>query len=664
MSVTGIPVTGRHFCLWEAGYRNAHTMIKFLPKSKISRLFFALLLSLIVSLAVVSVRHAGGLESVELLAYDFYLRLDRKSAAPDERIVLIKITEADIKKRGHWPMTDAEVADTLALIARYKPSVIGFDLYRDIPVSPGKEKLVKVFSQENIVSVRKIGDDLHSGISGPYVVQRPDRVGFNDLVTDADGAIRRGLLFLDDGKTVYSSFSLLLAVNYLKERGIGPEPGEKNPQYLKLGKTTFLPLMENSGGYAGADMRGYQYMLDFRGLPFNSFSIADLEAKRFPAEALLNKIVIIGSTAESLKDFFYTPLSKSQGSEEFTYGIMLHALMTSQLIRSALGESKPLAFAEEGYELGWIIVWGLIGGLLGLLSRPFWRFLFLLLVTLLVIIFVTYFAFTFGWWIPLVPPLLAWFVSTFAVTGYVSYVERTERNILMQLFSKHVSQGVAEAIWEERDKFMYHGRPQPKKLIATVLFTDLKDFTSVSERLDPRALMDWLNEYMDAMTRVIMKHGGTINKYIGDSIMAVFGVPLPREAESEVRADAMNAVTCALEMGAEVARLNGLWKERNLPSVYMRIGISTGPLVAGCLGGSERMEYTVIGDTVNIASRLESFGKEENSLMPGSRPWRILIGEETLKCLNNQFETTSVGVVALKGKEEKTGVHLVTSRTG
>jgi adenylate cyclase len=234
----------------------------------------------------------------------------------------------------------------------------------------------------------------------------------------------------------------------------------------------------------------------------------------------------------------------------------------------------------------------------------------------------------------------------------------------MQLFSKHVSQGVAEAIWEERDKFMDHGRPRPKKLVATVLFTDLKDFASVSERLDPRTLMDWLNEYMDAMARIIMRHDGTINKYIGDSVMAVFGVPLARETDSGIGADARNAVICALEMGAEVERLNGLWANRNLPVAYMRIGISTGPLVAGCLGGSERMEYTVIGDTVNTASRLEGFGKERDPIMPDARPWRILIGEATLKYLDDQFETTSVGTVALKGKKLKTGVHLVISHTG
>jgi adenylate cyclase len=617
----------------------------------------------VVSIAVIWVRSLGRLQELELLAYDYCLGLHRTDASPDERIVAIKIAESDIRKQGHWPMTDAEVATLLNSVAGYKPSVIGLDMYRDIPVPPGKEMLLETFrTHKNIISVRKIGDDLSSGVPGPYAVTSPEAVGFNDLITDPDGIIRRGLLFLDDGKNVYSSFSLLLAAHYLKGRGILPEPGKENPEHLKLGKVTFAPLAVDHGGYADIDTRGYQFLLDFRRHAFNSVSIEDLKARKGAPGAFAGKVVIIGATAESLKDLFHTPLSKTLASQEFTYGMELHAMMASQLIRFALGESKPTDYPRKACAWGWITFWGLIGGLLALMTRPMWRFFLFFLLALAFILFVPYFALGLGWWIPLVPPLLTCFISAGFAMSYISYVEKTERRVLMQLFAKHVSHDVATAIWKDREKFMRHGRPHPQKLIATVLFTDLKDFTTISEKLEPQVLMGWLNEYMDAMASVIIKHAGTINKYIGDSIMAIFGVPLPRESEPEIALDATNAVMCALEMGSQMERLNADWEKRMLPTASMRTGIFTGPLVAGCLGSSERMEYTVIGDTVNIASRLEGFGKGEGSAASRDRPWRILIGEATRVYLGHGFETVSVGTVSLKGKEEKIGVHLVTGR--
>ena len=204
------------------------------------------------------------------------------------------------------------------------------------------------------------------------------------------------------------------------------------------------------------------------------------------------------------------------------------------------------------------------------------------------------------------------------------------------------------------------GRPRPRKVTATVLFTDLKGFTTVSEGLDPQILMDWLNEYMEAMAHIVIEHGGVINKYIGDAIMAVFGVPVPRTNDSEIDRDAVNAVNCALSMSEELNILNKKWRERDLPVTKMRIGIYTGQLVAGSLGSAQRMEYTVIGDTVNIASRLESFDKDFEGA-PGST-CRILAGDETLRRLGGGYRTEKVGSVALKGKDEKVLIYMVTGR--
>jgi adenylate cyclase len=168
----------------------------------------------------------------------------------------------------------------------------------------------------------------------------------------------------------------------------------------------------------------------------------------------------------------------------------------------------------------------------------------------------------------------------------------------MQIFSKQVSREVAESLWQQREQFLKNGRPRSQKLIMTAFFSDLRGFTTVSEKMDPQDLMDWLNIYMERMTGIIMAHGGIIDDFAGDGIKANFGLPLPEQNESVIRGDALSAVRSALDMEQEMHHLNAHWQEKGLPEVGMRIGIYTGPAVAGALGSSQRMKYTTIGDTI------------------------------------------------------------------
>jgi len=214
---------------------------------------------------------------------------------------------------------------------------------------------------------------------------------------------------------------------------------------------------------------------------------------------------------------------------------------------------------------------------------------------------------------------------------------------------------IAEMIWQQKDQLLIDGRLSSQKMMDTVFFLDLKGFTAMSEKMDPENLLDWLNSYMESMAGLIMEHGGVVDNYVGDSIKADFGIPLPRRSEKEVRSDAINAVTCALSMEKEIKRLNIIWGEKGLPAMGMRVGIFTGLVVAGLLGSSRRLKYTTIGDTVNIASRLESYGKEigKDTLC------RIFIGETTLGYLDSRFITERIGEVSLKGKEESIVIYQV-----
>jgi adenylate cyclase len=194
------------------------------------------------------------------------------------------------------------------------------------------------------------------------------------------------------------------------------------------------------------------------------------------------------------------------------------------------------------------------------------------------------------------------------------------------------------------------------------LFTDLVGFTSISEKTDPQALMDWINTYLNSVAKMIMENGGVIDDYFGDGIKANFGVPFPRTTEAEIRQDAINAVDCALAMEQEIVRLNAEMQGQGRPPLKMRVGIFTGTVVAGSLGSAERLKYTTMGDTVNTASRLESFEKDLPDPEFAERPCRILIGEQTLRRLNQQFETRKFGEVILKGKDESVTVHRVVGR--
>jgi adenylate cyclase len=637
------------------------------PLSKLSRspLATSLLVGAIVFFGIVGLRSTGSLESLELTAYDWYIRIQSQVPEPDSHIVLIEINEKDIQNQTGWPLTDAMVAKILDILTQYHPRVIGLDLYRDTRVPPGSNELDVILTKnQNIITAMKFGGADKMGIPPPPALKDTEQVGFNDIIVDPGGIVRRGLLFLDDGKNVFYSFALRLAVLYLQAEGITPQPDTVNPENLRLGKTTIQPFGSNDGGYVGADARGYQFLLNFKksARSFPSYSLSTLLSSQINPEALKAKIVLIGTKTEGVKDFFFTPFSRSLHSEQQISGVALHAYIIDQLLTFALQGASPMGTLSNWQEWLWMMLWSLMGGAMGVGVRSPWRFSLLALCGLVIMASVAYFVFLRGWWIPLVPPAMAWFISAAFLTAYMSNREKLERASLMQLFSKHVSREVAEVIWKERDQFLEGGRPRSQKLISTVLFTDLEGFTTLSEKMDPRALIDWLNTYLDAMAQLVIKHGGIVDEYAGDGLKADFGVPLPRTTETEISQDAVNAVNCALAMEKEIKRLNTFWEEHHLPTVNMRVGIFTGSVVAGSLGSTQRLKYTTIGDTVNIASRLERLSKDLSGYNFPKSPCRILIGESTLLRLGSQFKAERVGEVSLVGKTEKIITYCLISR--
>ena len=615
---------------------------------------------------VAGLRLFGALQAVELTAYDLYLKLRPDSGWREDRVAVVLVNDEDIRRVGQWPLTDETLSRVIESLLAARPRAVGIDLYRDLPVAPGTDHFEQLLTSDpRLFFVMKFGGRNAARVAPPRVLAATERVGFADLLVDPGGTVRRGLLFLDDGESIGYSFALRLALSYLAEHGVVPAAGKPDPSYLRLGSVTFPPLDANDGGYVDADSAGYQFLLDYRGgaTPFRTFTLSDVLNGHLPAGALQDRIVLLGVSADSVKDFFLSPFSSQSKESIGMPGVLIHAHIVSQLLRAGLQGERPMDFLPEWAEYLVILLAGLGGAATALRLRAFVPLSFVVSLEGLLLAGGTYAAFLAGWWLPVVPLALAGVIAAGLSISYVSNIERTERRYLMDIFAKQVSPEIAEEMWRERAKFLQGGRLEPRLLTATILFTDLQNFTTISEQLSPQGLMEWLNQYMDTMADLVISHGGAVDDFIGDAIKADFGVPIARTDPAAMDQDACQAVRCALAMGAALEKINEKYEADGLPRVSMRVGIATGAVVAGCLGSSKRMKFTTLGDIVNTAARLESYGKGDPNIASAECTCRVLISEETVNRLGGAFVIHPVGSIKLKGKESLVTVYRVDGET-
>jgi adenylate cyclase len=618
-------------------------------------------ISLLTLGALLGLRALGWLQRPELICYDdFVRRRANREPAVDPRIIICGMTEEDLVKYGH-PLDDAKLADLLEKIAAAGPCVVGLDLYRDLKEPRSGESYPKLAetlrSLENVIAIERI-----PGIKPPpALADMPDRVAPNNLPIDYqfDGVYRRAYLFLEDRlPEVRESFPLALARTYLATRNVEAKlvdaPGGASP-LLRLGKTTFPRLTSNAGCYSGLDVRGYEILVDYRAPQrYRTFSFGEVLETPVPVGALKDAIVIVGVMTESVKDNNRTPVNAR------LRGPIHHAMIVNQFLRSALDGEPPTRWWSEPAKMAWIGICTVLGGALGLVLRSPWKLAPALALLLGGIVFAGWEALLHALWIPVTTPALGAFVAATFVTSLVAFLEHSDRRVMSALFSRHVSKEVMDVLWAEREQFLDGGRLKPQRVTATVLFTDLKDYTTIAEDMDPAELLDWINENKNCMAPLVDLHGGIVNSYSGDAIMAVFGAPFPHTSEQAIDRDATRAVECALAMRRELKTLNTGWTARGMPTVAMRVGIFTGPLVTGSIGSMQRLEYAVLGDTTNTAARLESMGKELTD-DERTEPCTILVGDATWERLRGRFTTRLVGSKRLKGKSKEVIIHSILS---
>lgn len=609
---------------------------------------------------VLGLARIGAFEAPELALYDAWIRMSAsEEEAADPRIVVIELREQDLGELGHWPVSDRVLGEALEQLSASEAVAIGIDWYRNLPVPPGEAVLEQALRADpRIVGVRKFGDARAGGVGGPPLLEQAGRVGFNDLpIDERDETIRRGLLYQDDGvHQVETSFSLRLALLAPPASGNSPRRDPANPDWIRLGPTTIAPLSARFGGYAGIDAAGYQYLIDYAHSGFPTFTFGELLRGEIPPAALRDAVVLLGSNAESLPDLWSTPLGPRPG-------VQLHAHQVDQLLRYAAGRSRPLRSLSAPVAAALTVLFTIIGCLVASGVGPTGgstpKRIAAGLGLGLVLLIGAGLAFRIGWWIPVVPPLLGAIAGSGVTALWIANRERTDRAQLMGLFSRHVATTVADELWAQREAFTDGGRPLPQRLEATVLFVDMVGSTAHAEKLDPAALMEWTNRFMGVMAREVGQAGGVVDDYFGDGLKATFGAPIARTSEEGVAEDARHAIDCALAMAGALDGLNRANESAGLPTTAVRIGIDSGTVVAGCLGSSDRLKYTVMGDVVVTAARLEQTRDVEHDFE--AEPCRILVSERMLARVGSLPGAESIGRTTVRGRAEPIGVYKLSS---
>ena len=624
------------------------------------------------TILVLLIRSLGGLQGFELRMLDYFFRW-RPLEARDQRITIVGVSEPDLQKYG-YPINDDILATLLETVAAEEPRAIGLDVYRDLPVpspndkqlqdrpnnpdqlnsqeeqagiAPSYARLSDVFRKNpNIIGITKVTGGTES-VAPPPVLAELGQTSANDIPPDIDDRQRRAFLYLkpeEDGET-YFGLGFKLAMLYLERSGIVPRMSDNN-QWVQIEETIFYSIEKNSGSYVNNDSGGYPILINYRG-PSGSFDQVTLDevlTGQVDRSLFRDRVVLIGSTAESVKDAFSTPFtSLSQGTDKARVpGVEVHAHITSQILSATLDGRKNIRTIPDFVEALIILGGASIGGILSWhwrYSTPFWRIMPHIL-GVVVSGGVAYGCFLAGWWIPIVPPVIAQLGTAIAITAYVA---RSAADI-RQTFSRYLTDEVVETLLETPDGLNMGG----ERRRITILTSDLRGFTSISERLPPEQVIGILNIYLEAMATAIVSHQGTIDEFMGDGILVLFGAPTQRKDDPE------RAVACAIAMQKAMIGVNQQMADRNLPSLEMGIGIHTGEVVVGNIGSTQRTKYGVVGSQVNLTYRIEGY----------TVGGQILITDVTKNELTIPIETDGKQQVSPKGVIEPILIHSVTGIGG
>jgi adenylate cyclase len=627
----------------------------------------------------------GFVTQLDNLIYDARLAMTMPQER-DPRIVILAIDEKSLGALGHWPWSRSLMADLLdKLFAREGAALVGFDIVwaerdassgidvlerlargelRDSPpfqsayarlrprlnfdarfaaAMQGRPVVLGYYfnSDEHAVRANALPRpalapgsfdagrvQLHAwkGYTGnlPLYVSAAASAGHINPLADRDGVLRRIPLVVQFDGAYYEAFSLAV-FRTLLARSLGAPPAIEPVfrdgvlEALKLGP---FDIPVDASGAALVPYRGSKTSFEY--LP-----VADVLQGRVPPGALKDKIVLVGATAPALEDLRSTPVGK------LLPGVEVHANMIAGMLDQ---DFKRRPWYTLGAEVALLVVGGIVLALLIPGLSALWATIAVGLTTAAIV------AFNVMAWIEggLVLPLASLLLMVAALytmnMAYGYFVESRSRRLIAQRFREYVPPEVVAKM--ERDPAKYD---MPRDAELSILFSDVRGFTGISESLSPEALREYINEYLTTMSEIIRsRHRGTLDKYIGDAIMAFWGAPMPDGQH------ARNAVHAALEMQRACEGLNQRFAARGWPRLAIGVGVNSGTVRVGDMGSRLRRAYTAMGDAVNVASRLEGRTKYYGTA--------VLVGERT-RNLAPELVFREVDRVRVKGKDEAIAIY-------
>ncbi len=607
--------------------------------------------TVLVFLVTLIVRIIPAVQSLELKTIDWRFRWRGEVSVEDSPIVLVTIDDQSFDALpDRWPWPRSYYAHVIDNLTRAGADVIGLDVMLDIPDKYGAEsdrQLAEAIRESGkVVLTGKIEERSSPGQIRSYqypVKPIPPLLnaggiwGITGIQSDPDGIYRRSFVVQQHDDKYLPSFGLQVLRKYLDI------PADAKPTLhdnsIKFGEIS-IPLME--GGlmminYAGPAGTFPQYSFDSV-IDDDRFDIGDYDMDYFsttllPENIFKDKIVLIGSTVTELHDNFPTPYlefrdQRGRYRQAETAGVEIHA----NIVRTILNQTY---FEKLSNNLSLLLLFVVILLFYIAVQRlsTFWS-IGLLFALLIVYNLSQFFLFANSQYImEMVAPTVAIFLSFIASNLHQYINTQQEKKMIIGAFERFVPQKVVKELLAHPEKLQLGGEER----FLTVMFLDLANFTSVSEQLKPAELVHLINIYLTEMTEVILKFDGIIDKYEGDAIMAEFGAPVHYEDH------ALKACQAALEMQHRLKRMNVSKFKDVVSQISCRIGINSGTMIVGNMGSKNVFDYTVMGDAVNLASRLEGANKIYNT--------RIMISEDTYKLVKDSVFARPLDLIRVKGRK-------------
>jgi adenylate cyclase len=458
-------------------------------------------------------------------------------------------------------------------------------------------------------------------------------IGFFNISSDADGVLRRGLLVLPFGRSnnpddidIYGSLEVQTIRLYL---------GLKNEQVtLNYGPAGVASVQFGDKLTVKPDWLG-RVLINYRGPreTYPYYSIADVVQRKFKPGTFRDKIVLVGASATGIGDLRTPPY----GGIDYP-GLEVHANVIDNMLNDGFLIRGP---HQEVFDLALIFLFGIPLGIALALVSPRWMWFGLAL--LVPFAFLNYISFLRGHWLNFTLPAITLTANVMLVSLYRALVEEKEKRKVRSAFSRYLNPEVIRRL------LLNPKLVEPRKTEITVMFSDIRGFTTISEKLDAQELAIFLNGYLSDMTKIVFGTQGTLDKYIGDAVMAFWGAPI------EEPDHALNACKAALAMMQRVHELQEKWEAEGKPKLDIGVGLNSGPASVGNMGSELQYGYTALGDTVNLSSRLEGLNKDYGT--------HILVNESTYTAVKEAgFLFRELDIIRVKGKLQPVVIYELVGR--